>query len=359
MKYVQPLHIPALYCPIPLRQPHSQTDCIQQRSLEWISGFEVADAATLTSPQWATVPRVACWMLPWADQDRLQVYADWVCFTMIDDSFDGDQSGPSDPGALAVLGSHLIRVAQCPDSDLLPGYGWANVLRDIMARLARLGATSAQLTCLVEATRAFVLGVTWEAACHRKTEMPTIDDYALMRLNSGGMLTYAALYPMLEGYELTQQEIHASSVRALTEMAATLSSWDNDFFSHFRERSENPRPINLIEVFASAHGCSSQQAVGLALNLRDKVMSRYLRLGEQVRADASENLRRYLTGLDQMIRGNIDFSMGTERYANPYNGDPAEVPWATFPRYTTDTPSNDDPEPPPLPSITWWWKDRL
>ncbi|MFI5987591.1 hypothetical protein ACIBEA_42860 [Streptomyces sp. NPDC051555] len=151
---------------------------------------------------------------------------------------------------------------------------------------------------------------------------------------------------------------HAPAVRALTEMAATLSSWDNDFFSHFKEHVENPWPITLIDIFASAHGCTAQQAVEPALALRDKVMDRYLRLGEQVRAGAGENLRRYLTGLNQMIRGNIDFSMGTERYANPYDGLPADVPWAVFPRHTSDTPTHDDPAPPPLPSIAWWWKVR-
>jgi hypothetical protein len=95
-----------------------------------------------------------------------------------------------------------------------------------------------------------------------------------------------------------------------------------------------------------------------AVALRDRVLRRFLVLRERVLPRASAELRRYLTDLGHGIRGNIEWGLRVPRYlslgsatAGPGEVIPPEhIPWADHPLNTSD-------EPPPLPSITWWWDD--
>lgn len=361
MNHPRPLEIPPLYCPFPYRGPHPAIERVNEAGIAWFRDFVLPEVGGGILDRWRReyCAGVGAWYRPYGDEDGVQVYGDWVLFTLIDEGFDGP-GGIMDAERLAAFACHMVRVAECPDQDILPKSGWAGVLRDIVTRLRRMGATPTQLVWLAEALRTYAHGVAWENSCRHSQVMPTLDEYALMRLWAGGMLTYNCFYPMIDGYELTQEERASPAFRAISEMAALLASWDNDLFSQFKDVTNSSFVLNLIDVCAHAGQISPQQAVPVAVALRDRVMSRYLWLSQEViRQGASESMHRYIHGLNCMLRGNIDYSARTTRYLNPYDKPADQVPWLTLPLETTNAPSIENPDPPGLPNIDWWWSSQL
>ncbi len=356
MNYRQPMDIPPFYCPFPFQDPHPGIQRVNDASIAWLSSYVLPEVGPGLIDLWGRqgVAAVGAWMMPDVDEDHLRIYGDWLHFTLIDDGIDG--SGGLEAGELAALACQLVRVAECPRADILPHYGWAGALRDIILRLKDMGVANYQLTRLVEDLRAYILAALWEADCRQKRKMPTLDEYALMRLWAGGMLTYAWFYPPVGAYELSWEEYASPIFRAITEMAVSVSSWDNDLLSHFKDVAHDDFRINLIEVCAHASRTSIQEGMVAAIALRDRLLNRYLRLTQQVvQRGASEGMCRYIAGMNSMIRGNIDASVRTIRYLNPYDKDAGQVPWVSLPIETTPVASDDSTEPPPLPSVTWWW----
>ena len=65
---------------------------------------------------------------------------------------------------------------------------------------------------------------------------------------------------------------------------------------------------------AHERGSSPRDALPEALDFRDAVLALYLQLSEQVRPQVGGATHRYLAGLSNWIRGNLDWSMHTGRY---------------------------------------------
>ena len=122
--------------------------------------------------------------------------------------------------------------------------------------------------------------------------------------------------------------------------------WDNDLLTYHKETRRGGADHNLVTVLARSEHLPTAEAVAKAAAIRDRVLCLFLRLRDQVTADASTELRRYLTGLQAWIRGHLDWGMATVRYRNP----------ADLPQSLARTPQDAAPDPLPFPSITWWWE---
>ncbi len=150
------------------------------------------------------------------------------------------------------------------------------------------------------------------------------------------------------------------TVCALTEMAILVAGLDNDRHSFAKESSRRQAEQNIFTVLMQQDGSSLDQALEDAIALRDRILCRFLALRDRALPRASSELHRYLTDLGHGIRGNIEWGLRVPRYlslnsaaAGPGEVDPpADIPWA-------DRPAEAGQEPPPLPSIAWWWDDLI
>ncbi|MGW8778880.1 hypothetical protein ACWGNM_12465 [Streptomyces sp. NPDC055796] len=82
------------------------------------------------------------------------------------------------------------------------------------------------------------------------------------------------------------------------------------------------------------------------LNGKETAGAQVTGTGRAVLQDADEDLSRYMTGIDLIVSGNINFGMKTARYLLPDS--PYSLSW-------TDKPSDPTPDPLPYPALTWWW----
>lgn len=140
-------------------------------------------------------------------------------------------------------------------------------------------------------------------------------------------------------------------------MMILIASWDNDLHSHAKEGREGEANQNIVDVLAHQHGIGEDAAVVRARALRDRVMTRFLGLREEVLArPCSPALRDYLACLGYAIRGNIDWAFNVPRYTAA-DGSPSAVPAPRAEASWTSGPCDTAAEPLPVPATTWWWDE--
>lgn len=359
-----PLHIPPFYCPI-APALHPDIERIDERSIDWFRSFGAFPGAEglATLRAWHH-PELAARAHPEEDPERVQFMADFVHWTIFDDSVvDGDHSHVSETetraaGGFQALAVKLVRMLEAPDAPLLLESSWISSLMDLRRRLTAI-ATPAQTQRWIGAFREYLLAAAWKHAFQKKQTLPRLADYVVLRAPDGGVQLYVTLADVIGGYHLTDADLAHPQVRALTEMALTLIAWDNDLFSHYKESLTEDPCLNLVDVIAAEQGCSLQDAVLVAMKLRDRVMNRYMVVRERAMRRHRDSVRRYIVCLDRWVAANIDMSANSARYINPLNRPASEVTWVHFDPVRTDTPYDAGDGPLPFPSVGWWWRDEL
>jgi hypothetical protein len=149
------------------------------------------------------------------------------------------------------------------------------------------------------------------------------------------------------GYELQPHERDRTAVRAAAEMASFVITWDNDIFSHHKERSGTGYFLNVLRVLEQ-EGLTPERALTTAITQRDRVMCLFMRLSAYLSEEGSPQLRQYLASLASFIRGAQDWGVSSVRYTTPE--DPANIP-SVF----RETPTDDSREPLDIPAVSWWW----
>jgi hypothetical protein len=287
---------------------------------------------------------------PDAGEDGLLAAALWVYWGFAFDDVRCDSGFYRDrPSEFLTMACRVQRALECPvpvgDDDV-----YARALQDVGRRLRSLG-TPVQFQRFVTAHRAWLVGVTWQIANEVRGHLPTLEDYLTMRLHSAGGEPTFALLEIADRAEVPAAEMDSPGVRALTEMAILVAGLDNDGHSLLREvgREGAYAGQNIFTVLRREQGGTLGDTVHVARSLRDRVLSRFVRLRDRTRPLLSEPGRRYVDGLAYGIRGSAEWGLRTPRYALGEAAAAAfEITWA-------DKPLDDGRDPPPIPSIAWWW----
>ncbi|MFJ5261121.1 hypothetical protein ACIQAC_11740 [Streptomyces sp. NPDC088387] len=341
--------IPRLYCPIPFAV-HPDAEEINKAGLKWLSGFRLYNC----EKQWKRYVSAKPGMLPAHVMPRaprgpaLQAAANLLFWLWAFDDLECDEAGDDlSAGNLTLLLCDLARVVEAPS-----GRSAANPILATLADLRRQleeVATPVQVARWASAMQAYFLANTGVAIQNQRHLVPDLDTYVTLRIHSGAVKPTLMLLDVADGYELPPAELERPEIWALNEMVCAIVGWDNDVLTYHKEVIRGGADHNLVTVLSRENNCSPAEAVAQAVEMRDRALDLFLRLREQVAADAGPDLLRYLTGLSSWIRGHLDWGMATARYRNPEN--PAHLP-----RSLAAEPSVHDQRPLPVPSIAWWWR---
>lgn len=337
-----PLGLLPFYCPIP-EAVHPRAAEADRDALAWAERMGLAaDDRQRTLLRHTNSADFYARFAPYADYDGLRIAVRWVCWGFVFDDRRCDRGRFSDdPRAFPPMAGAVQRAMDAPWCRAVDDR-YARAAQDIVRSIYEL-RTPTQARRFTDAHRGWLFSVTWQVANNARGHMPDLDEYTALRLQSAGGAPTIALLEIANGPEVPGAEMDSPAVRALTEMAMLVASWDNDLHSYARE---GRTAQNLVNVLAHHRGLRPGQAVPEAVRLRDRVMTRFLRLRETVTArPVSEALRIYLDCLGHAIRGNIDWAFRVPRYRGLL--DPGR----------TDEPADTSPEPLPIPSIAWWWDD--
>ncbi|MDX3238627.1 terpene synthase [Streptomyces sp. ME03-5709C] len=339
--------VPPIYSPL-TPAIHPSHAAIDARTAEWADRFAIGNDVLRSRLVRHDIGTFAARILPEGREEVISIAADFIIWLFgVDDGYCEEGEIGTRPGELMGALSRLLRIAQNPEVAMLVGDPLAQGLRDLRYRMDVYG-TPGQVARWVDALREYFSSVVWEASFRSRGTVPDLNDYTLMRIYDGATSVMVPLLEMGHGYELQPLERDLTAVRAAAEMAYFVICWDNDIFSHHKEKRAGGYYLNAVRVLAEERGLSEDKALSLAIAQRDRVMNLFLRVSEQLRIFGSPQLRQFLDSLGHFIRGAQDWGVSSVRYTTPE--DPANLP-----SYFCDTPSDDSLDPLDIPAIAWWW----
>lgn len=356
------VELPPFFCPVdPVMHP--DVELVHERSAQWARRVGLVRTDTELERWYASASaEFYGGMVPHAVTEHFQIAANWVYwgFAFDDAHCDeagrvGDDEGAHMPANLPQLAGRILRVLESGDESLCLGDRYLLGLCDL-ARSYRQLATPVQVERWVTAQRRWLFGVVQQNA-HRATGGPrSVDEFFLTRLHDCGGPPTESMFEFANGSEVPGEELHSPRVRALTEAFWMIAAMDNDTVSRHKEMLGQRDSHNVVDVLARCHGLNEGEALSTATAYRDRLMTLFLRLREQVWATASGPLRTYLETLGNGIRSNIDWSLRTARYTTVYAADGAtKSARIRFRGHCHDTPTDAAAIPLPIPSIAWWW----
>jgi hypothetical protein len=342
---------PGFYCPItPIPYPH--LDSLVASTLRWARGVRLCGDDTKRTEEFAVAGAYGtAYFYPRTPvMRRIETFACFHAWILaVDDSFE-DCPDSDRLGQLARRLPRFVRIMEAPGMGYRGHDHFERALGDIAASLCQW-ASPGQMRRFTESFRTWALGCVWEAAAWARGAPPALADYLPMRYADGGgtATTVAAILAMPDGEELPGAIADSPPVRALSEAAVVTLLLDNDRYSRAKTLRRQGKETDIIDVIQHAgRGCPYAEAVTQAVALRDRIMTFYLQLRDQLRPSAGPELGRYLSALDDLISGNLEWGRKYVRYITPDRVLPPDV----------DKPSDPSTEPLDIPAIAWWW-DQL
>ena len=227
--------LPDIHCPI-APAIHPEARAADTQSIKWMKQFSLcASEAERDRLSKTGCGRLAAHIVPHAAPHALQIISDFCAWNIAFDDEYCDEGPLSElPGLLARTLALIHRAVETPEWTPYIDDRYALALHDIRCRLDAYTSPE-QVGRWLEAMRSWFLAETWKAGNIAAGRVPSIDEYATLRLYSGGALVFPVLICITERDAVPGHVLEERRVRALTEMAASLCSWMTDILSYEKE----------------------------------------------------------------------------------------------------------------------------
>lgn len=305
---------PAQWCPFPsMVNPHS--DQADRESFSWmVEHGLLSDADTAACLRRQRSGELAARTNPEVDAEMLRLLADWyVWLFAFDDGYCEDRTQISTPGSMALTVSLLARALDAGLSVPGPAGPFATSLREVRDRIASI-ASGSQLVRWESTVRDYLSAQMWEASNREAGRFPSLDEYVAMRRHAGATYTCLALIDVTTRMEIPPREADGTAVKALMDITANLVSWDNDLYSHAKEKAGDHGRHNLVEVLAHHHRCSVERATVLAVKMRDQEMESFVDTCAEIELTASAHTKNFMRNLGLWLRGHVEWSCTSSRF---------------------------------------------
>lgn len=350
--------LPDFYCPIADAGAHPAAEALGVRALEWADRFTLYPDATERA--WARAihnPDFVGRIIPYGDEETLLLFMQWNFWAWAVDDWQDSGTAAGRTAVVVDHGQRVLRALEAPGSAMLPPGALSAALDDLVAR-TRARFTPAQLWRLCAGTRDWLSGVAWQTANTERARMPTLNDFVSVRVSVNGTRFSLAFSEVANGIRLPPDLQFSPALQALTEAAGFVVACDNDLFSYAMDDHLDPPAQNLLNVLAHQEGCPPADALPAAVALRDRAMTYFVTLREQLAAKTCDpDLPRHLEALGHYVSGCVRWMGAAPRYASPRNRHPLPVDGASYDITVTDRPSavGHGARVPAVPALDWWW----
>jgi Terpene synthase family 2, C-terminal metal binding len=339
-----PAALLTFYCPLtPETSP--ETEELRRNTLAWADRYGLgAGDAQLTAKYALTAAAWSTHGTPHARGSVAQALCDYNAWAWV--ANDLVNSGKPTCDIVTTFG-RWERIIRSPRS-WPRASGLDAALADAFSRLHN-DLTPLQWERFVAGQSQWLLTMSWEAAQRETRTEDNVNDYLAQRFSAGGCYSAAAYVDAVENIELNEHDWARPDVRAAAEAAMLTALMDNDRYSLIKDLEKPNRSRNLFDALRHEHPhWTLAEAVTRGVAIRDRIMTRYLQLRTRILADAGDDLARYMTGLDLIISGNINFAATAVRYL---------LPGSHHTITTTRHPSDSGTGALPYPTIAWWWDE--
>jgi 5-epi-alpha-selinene synthase len=318
---MQKLVLPDLYCPFP-SQINTYADVLKDYAFEWVLRFNLLSNESTyrrfskTNFYWLT----SC-AYPHYKLEELKIGNDWLSWLFIWD----DQCDLSDlknqPKELQAIHSRFLEIFTGEEvtSKDIP---LAHALSDIRQRMIKVwGARYFHL--LIPCLEDYFNGCVLQASNHSRHTTPDLDAYIkTRRLSVAGDLVLSWV-EYFNGLKIPNILRKHDIIEKLNEMAINILAWCNDIFSFPKELASND-VHNLVLVLHYQNQIPLEKALEDAVKMHNQELQALLNLEASIPAFGEQEdaeIRKYISGIHDWIRGNFDWSKKTARYNSVENLD--------------------------------------
>jgi hypothetical protein len=354
----QLFNLPSIYCPIE-SAIHPRMDDLVEKGIEWIDTFRIANSTNHRARMIAcNIAKFGALTMPTSNFAGALSYVNWTHWAFaIDDFWESTPKSEYSLNDFTECTTNLLRAFETPTTGVSSNQALVVAFQDIVDQ-ARVWATPNQMRRLTLAHHRWFSSVRDEIDHRFRHQAFSLEQCMSIRLvaAAGPPASVFSEIGAVSG-EIPEDEFNSSTVQALHELFCMIVATDNDMLSFHKEFYESDQmPANIVDAAAREYRLTYQEAVNMVIAMRDRMMSLFLRLRDQVVPHASEALITYLTDLGHQIRGNIEWSLYTLRYTT--FADPASSPmWAPhFPGWSSKS-SDESLDPLPFKAIAWCWEE--
>jgi len=301
-----------LFCPI-APAIHPQWERAQTESTAWVARFGlVRDPARLVAFERLGIAEFVARAYPDATYEDLRVVLDWTLWGFLAD--DQHDSMVRKPELLRARYLEHAEVLEFGIEDHLTGMHAA--LADLRDRVLLRGHKGC-LRRFAEAARDWFESMHVEIENRVRVTPPSLVQYLRLRERTVGMYTEYALFDVTHQVRTDDNFWIDPDIRRLMAMTANIIGWSNDVFSFAKER-EAGDPHNLVLLCSVELGLDEPAAVDRAITMHNREMLRFVELEQSVVSQKwipAETLAPFLGLLRSWIRGNLDWALGSRRYA--------------------------------------------
>ena len=307
------VELPTLYCPFP-SSVNVHAAQVQQHTTEWASRFALIGPDSCRRFERARYGWLIARTYPNAPFEELAVITDWnVWLFTLDDRCDESALGRQTEPLEAVF-SRFMRILQQPGApaDEPLEAGLADIWRRIQTK-----ATASWCTRFARSVEDYFTSCLWEASNRRRGVVPPLAEYIKMRPFTGGLNTDVDLVDIAERIDLPDSVRGHRVVQGLTLMANNVVCWSNDITSFRKERSHGD-VHNLVIALQHERSLTPDEAIAAAARMHDAEVQRFIDLAPSLPsfgAAIDDDLARYVGVLRSWMRGHLDWSRESGRYA--------------------------------------------
>jgi hypothetical protein len=309
------INFPKIHCPIP-SAVNPYAEIVDKHTLAWARRFNLLpnenDFEHLKKSKFGWLVARA---YPNAPLEELKIVTDWNTWLFIRDD-ECDESGlGKNPTLLSAVQSDMLEILNGReptqyDSPL------AHALYDIRNRLLQK-VSPAWMGRFIYSIIEYFDSCEWEARNRADGIIPDTAAYILMRPYTGALFTVIELISLTEKVYLPLHVRNNDVLRRLEIMSINVVCWSNDIIS-FAKESKHHDVHNLVATLLSSQHLSLQKAISLATDMTNAEISAFIELEKQLPSFTTEidaELQRYIAVLRSWMRGNLDWSYESGRYA--------------------------------------------
>jgi hypothetical protein len=252
---------------------------------------------------------------PWAAPAELQLISDFTSWLFWFDDVCDETGVGEDPAALAGQIDWLIGVLT-RRREVRAGDPFDAAMADLRDRFEEASPSGGWFVRAVTSIQEYFEACLWESVNRRGGEVPAVDTFIQMRRFAGGMYIYHHFVELAARTELPLVVRGHQVVQRLVQITCNVACWHNDLFSLSKELAHGD-VHNLVVVLAREQGVELSQARARAVQMCNREVRAFTATARRLPgfgADADRLLAQYRRGMGALMRGNLDWSLGTDRY---------------------------------------------
>jgi 5-epi-alpha-selinene synthase len=305
----------SLYCPFP-PAINQFTLRVERETGHWAAALGLASDDVRDELRAHRFSHLVGRFYPDVTYEPLRLISDWTAWLFWLDDFAEERDEATLRGTferlLAVLGG------ESGGEPAPEGVGFEVALADMRRRLSQLGPDRFWRARFAESVSAYLSACVWEAVNRGVRRTPRVQEYVAARRCSGGMCMYVDLVELAGGAALPIHVRRHRDVARLVQIASNVACWHNDLFSLAKEL-ERGDVHNLVIALCREKGCSLEEGVAEAIRMTEREVRGFESIGRDLPtfedAACDAQLARYVRGLQSLMRGNLDWSIESARYA--------------------------------------------